>query len=70
MEYVVVVERADDGSFSAYVPDLPGCVSCADTIDGVRTSIAEAVAAHIESLREHGETVPPPTSHAFVIRAA
>ena len=33
MEYLVVIERAEDGSFSAYVPDLPGCVSCGDSIE-------------------------------------
>jgi predicted RNase H-like HicB family nuclease len=33
MEYIVVVERADDGSYSAYVPDLPGCVTWGDTVE-------------------------------------
>jgi predicted RNase H-like HicB family nuclease len=70
MEYVVVVERAEDGSYSAYVPDLPGCVTCADSVDEARTLIAEAVAAHVDSLRTHGEAVPPPTTRAFLVRAA
>jgi predicted RNase H-like HicB family nuclease len=70
MEYVVVVEKADDGSYSAYVPDLPGCVTCGDSVEEARSLIAEAIAAHVESLREHGENVPPPTARSFLVRAA
>lgn len=70
MDYVVVIEKAADGSYSAYVPDLPGCVACGDTQEEVRTLISEAVALHIESLRDHGEPVPPPTSIADVVHAA
>jgi len=62
MEYAVVIEKAQDGSFSAYVPDLPGCVACADSTDQVKTLIREAVALHIESLRQHGEAAPPATT--------
>ena len=70
MEYVVVVENAADGSFSAYVPDLPGCVTSGDSIEEVRSMMAEAIAAHVESLRMHGERVPPPSAKAFSVRAA
>ena len=70
MDYVVVIEKATDGSYSAYVPDLPGCVSCGDTVDQVRASITEAVKVHIDSLREHGESVPPPTATTHTIHAA
>jgi len=70
MDYVVVIEKAADGSYSAYVPDLPGCVACGDTIDEAQNLIAEAVSLHIESLRQHGEPVPPPTTKASVVHAA
>lgn len=70
MDYAVVIERAADGSYSAYVPALPGCVSCGDTPGEVRTLIAEAIALHIESVREHGEPVPPPTTTVDVVHAA
>lgn len=70
MDYIVVIERATDGSFSAFVPDLPGCVGCGDTEDEARGLIAEAVRLHIESLRAHGEPVPPATSKAYSVRAA
>jgi predicted RNase H-like HicB family nuclease len=45
-------------------------VACGDTPDEVRTLIAEAIALHIESLREHGEPVPPPTTTVHTIHAA
>jgi predicted RNase H-like HicB family nuclease len=70
MDYVVIIERADDGSYSAYVPDLPGCVSCGDSVDEVKKLIQEAVRVHIESLRRHGESVPPPSTTATVVHAA
>lgn len=69
-EYLVVIERAGDGSFSAYAPDLPGCVSCGDTIAEVQKEIAEAVRLHIASLRQHGEPVPPRSTVAHSVRAA
>lgn len=70
MDYVVVIEKAADGSHSAYVPDLPGCVACGDTVDEARHLIREAVGLHIESLRQHGETVPPPSTTTDVVHAA
>jgi len=68
--YAVVVEQGRDGSYSAYVPDLPGCVACGDTPKEVRKLIREAVKLHIASLREHGEPVPKPTSKTCTVRAA
>jgi predicted RNase H-like HicB family nuclease len=70
MEYAVVIERAADGSYSAYVPDLPGCVACGDSADEARRLIREAVELHIESLRSHGEPVPAPTTTVGTVRAA
>lgn len=70
MDYAVVIEQADDGSFSAYVPDLPGCVSCGDTPGQALDSIREAVAGHLATLREFGEPVPKPRSFASIVHAA
>jgi len=70
MDYLVVFEKCDDGSYSVYVPDLPGCVSSGDSLEEAEQMISEAIKLHIESLREHGETVPPPTTQARVIQAA
>jgi predicted RNase H-like HicB family nuclease len=70
MEYVTVIERAGDGSYSAYVPDLPGCVACGDSLDEVRRLIEEAVSLHIESLRKCGEPVPSPVASTHTVHAA
>jgi predicted RNase H-like HicB family nuclease len=70
VEYVVVIELAPDGSYSAYVPDLPGCVPCGDSPEEVRTLIAEAVRLHTESLQAHNEPVPPPSAQVDRVRAA
>ena len=67
MKYAVVIEQAQDGSFSAYVPDLPGCVACGDSLDEVKVLIREAAALHVESLRQHGEPVPPPTTATYTL---
>ncbi len=68
-EYAIVIEDAGD-NYSAYVPDLPGCVSTGATVDEVTANIRAAIALHIESLREHGEEVPPPTSQAGTVQVA
>jgi predicted RNase H-like HicB family nuclease len=70
MKYVYVIEKAADGSYSAYVPDLPGCTTSGDTANEVRQSIKDAVETYIESLRENNEPVPPPTSTTDVVEAA
>jgi predicted RNase H-like HicB family nuclease len=59
MQYVVVYEPTPSG-WSAYVPDLPGCVAAGDTRPEVERRMREAIALHIESLRRAGEAVPPP----------
>jgi predicted RNase H-like HicB family nuclease len=68
-EYAIVIEDAGE-NFSAYVPDLPGCVSTGASVDEVTASIREAIALHIDSLRQHGENVPPPTSRASSVQVA
>jgi predicted RNase H-like HicB family nuclease len=69
MNFVIVIEKADDGSYSAYAPDLPGCVACSDSGDEIETSIREAVRLHIESLRTHGDPVPRPSTTTIVVHA-
>ena len=60
-KYIVVIEKGES-NYSAYVPDLPGCVAAAETIDETETLIAEAIAIHIRGLRDDGIEVPEPTS--------
>jgi predicted RNase H-like HicB family nuclease len=61
MRYAVVIEKAD-GNYSAYVPDLAGCVATGATVADVEREIREAIRFHIEGLREDGLAVPPPSS--------
>ena len=61
MRYGVVIEKAN-GNYSAYVPDLPGCVTTGATREEVQQQLREAIRFHIEGLREDGQTVPEPTS--------
>ena len=70
MKYAVIVERGKDGGYWAYVPDLPGCASRGDTFEEAERNIKEAVELHIESLRDHGEPVPPPTTAVTTVDAA
>lgn len=57
MRYAIVIEKAE-GNFSAYVPDLPGCVATGATVAEVEFEIREAIAFHVEGLREDGLPVP------------
>jgi predicted RNase H-like HicB family nuclease len=59
--YAVVIEKAP-GNYSAYVPDLPGCVATGATVDEVEREIREAIEFHLEGLRDAGEPIPEPTS--------
>jgi predicted RNase H-like HicB family nuclease len=68
-EFAIVIEDAGV-NFSAYVPDLPGCVATGASIDEVTAQIKQAIELHIDSLREHGEEVPSPTSRAATVRIA
>jgi predicted RNase H-like HicB family nuclease len=69
IEYAVVIERSPN-NYGAWVPDLDGCVSTGKTLEEVKTNIAEAIEMHIESLREHGEPVPPPEAQVTVVQVA
>ena len=61
-KYTVFFEPTATG-YSAHVPDLPGCVAAASTLDETRQLMKEAIEFHIEGMRLHGEQVPEPTPH-------
>lgn len=61
MRYAIVIERAS-GNFSAYVPDLPGCVATGKTEAEAESQIREAISFHLDGLREDGESIPEPSS--------
>jgi len=61
MRYAIVIEQAQ-GNYSAYVPDLPGCVATGATVIEVEAEIREAIAFHLEGMREDGDPIPQPSS--------
>lgn len=64
--YAVIIEGAGD-SYSAYVPELPGCVAAGRSVPEVENLIREAIEFHIEGMHEAGEPVPPPTTAGTTI---
>jgi predicted RNase H-like HicB family nuclease len=68
MRYAIVIEKAE-GNYSAYVPDLPGCVATGATIPEVETEIHDAIRFHVDGLKAGGSAVPAPTSIAEYVDA-
>ena len=68
MRYAVVIEKAN-GNYSAYVPDLPGCVATGKTVEAVERKIRAAIRFHIEGLKAEGLEVPDATSIADYVEA-
>ena len=68
VKYAVVIEQAGQ-NYSAYVPDLPGCISVGDTIPETERNIRDAIALHIDALRDHGDIVPDPTTTVEYVEA-
>jgi predicted RNase H-like HicB family nuclease len=68
MRYAVVIEKAND-NYSAYVPDLPGCVATGATVEEVEAEIRAAIRFHIDGLKADGLEVPPATSITEYVEA-
>jgi predicted RNase H-like HicB family nuclease len=64
LRYTIILEKAADGGYGAYVPDLPGCVGMGATKEEVLENIAEAIELHIEGMKAEGLTIPPPQTEA------
>lgn len=69
MRYAIVVEQAGE-NYSAYVPDLPGCVATGATQQEAEAQLREAIAFHVQGLREDGLTVPEPSSKVDYVELA
>lgn len=69
MRYAIVIEQAE-GNFSAYVPDLPGCVATGATLAEVEAQIREAIEFHLDGMREDGTPIPVPASRVEYIDIA
>jgi predicted RNase H-like HicB family nuclease len=61
MRYAIVIEQAE-GNYSAYVPDLPGCVSTGATVAETERNIREAIRFHVDGLRKDGLPIPAPSA--------
>ena len=69
MKYAVVIEQADS-NYSAYVPDLQGCVATGSTLEDVERNIREAIQFHLEGLKEDGLSIPVPSSSVDYVEVA
>jgi len=69
MKYAVVIEQADS-NYSAYVPDLQGCVATGSTIEDIERKIREAIEFHLEGLKEDGLSIPKPSSSVDYVEVA
>ena len=69
MKYLIILEKTSTG-YSAYSPDLPGCISAGDTAEDTETNMREAIEFHIEGMREEGLSIPIPQSRASYIEVA
>ena len=64
LRYAVILEKAKDGGYGAYVPDLPGCLGMGETRNETIENISEAIKFHIEGMKAEGISVPLPHSEA------
>ncbi len=63
MKYVAILEKGEH-NYSAYVPDLPGCISTGDSLEEAKQMIREALKAHINAMRKDGDPLPEPSTRA------
>jgi predicted RNase H-like HicB family nuclease len=68
MRYAVVIEKAEK-NYSAYVPDLPGCVATGPTLEEVERTIKEAIRFHLDGMREDGAPIPKPSAVCEYVEA-
>ena len=69
MKYLVIYEKTATG-YSAYAPDLPGCITTGPTLEETERLMKEAIEFHLEGLREDGQPIPRPTTTADYVTAA
>ncbi len=63
MKYLIIIEKAKD-NYSAYLPDVPGCIATGKTVDKAKKNITEALAMHLHGLAEDGISSPEPKAKA------
>lgn len=65
MRDIIIIEKAAN-NFSAYCPDLPGCIAVGDTIEETKQNMREAIAFHLEGIIEDGDPIPQPSDAAWI----
>jgi predicted RNase H-like HicB family nuclease len=68
-KYAVIYEPTATG-YSAYAPDLPGCIATGQTLEQTRERMAEAIEAHLHGMREDGDPIPHPTHVVDMLEVA
>jgi predicted RNase H-like HicB family nuclease len=68
--YAYIVERAEDGAYWAYLPDLPGCTTTADTAEEIEGKLKEAVTLYLSYYRDRGLPTPPANARVGTLSAA
>ena len=66
MRYLIVIEKTSTG-FSAYSPDLDGCVTTGSTKEEVEQNMYDAIELHLEGMRQEGYSVPAPSAYSTYI---
>lgn len=69
MQYTIIIEKFGNG-YSAYVPDLQGCVAAGETREETRQLVREAIALHLEDMRATGQTIPEPAAYSELVEVA
>ena len=69
MRYAIVIEKTQN-NYSAYVPDLPGCIATGASLEEIEANIREAIEFHLDGMREDGTPPPQPSSHVEYIEVA
>ncbi len=69
MRYAIVIEKAE-GNYSAYVPDLPGCIATGMTVEETEKSIRETIEFHLDGMREDDTPISPPSSRVDYVEVA
>jgi predicted RNase H-like HicB family nuclease len=69
MRYAIVIERAA-GNYSAYAPDLPGCIATGASVEEAEAQMREAISFHLDGLREDGALIPVPSCRVEYIEVA
>ena len=69
MRYAMIIEQGEQ-NYSAYLPDLPGCIATGQSVEEVKERMSKAIDLHLRGLREDGLPIPEPTSMADYVEAA